>query len=106
MSATSATKSVDSIFNFGSVLDRLAGTAINAVETVAPVWLEQQLKLDRYLPTDYAQTYNGNDPQRQPPTNLTTTGGNNQGVVLSNNTLLMVVAAGILGVVVLMNVAD
>jgi len=101
MSATLAQKNDSSIFNFGSVLERLAGSAVDAVEQVAPVWLANELDLNRQIPVSQAPTFQNTDPRRQPSPNLTTTQNPQNATVISDPNLLILFGIGALVVTAL-----
>jgi hypothetical protein len=76
MTATLANnKSNESIFNFGSILDRITKIGGDTIEKVAPVWLEQQLDINQRMPVAQSPTFQNTDPQRQPGAGLTTNEG-------------------------------
>jgi len=68
-------KSNESIFNFGSILDRITQIGGDTIEQVAPVWLAQQLDLNQRLPVAQSPTFQNTDPQRTPSQGLTTNEG-------------------------------
>lgn len=81
-----------SIFNLGSVFERLGNTAIDAFGKVAPVWLASELDLDKKMPVAVAPTYQATNTGSTGPTdNLTTTGEgqNGNGVVVRKETLFL-----------------
>jgi len=100
-----ANKSPGSIFNFGDTLSRLFDTGLSAVETVAPVWLADQLNLNQQIPVAVNPTYQNTDPQRQPASGLTTNEteavrGESQ-IVFKQSTILLVGAIALGGLLFL-----
>lgn len=98
----SSNKGNQSIFNFGSVLNRITDIGFDAVEKVAPVWLDQQLNINERIPVNNQPTFQNTDPQRQPGAGLTTNEDSiqkqTQPVIAINQSSILVVGLVALGV--------
>jgi len=104
--ATMSNGDTSSIFRSGSIFSQLGKTAISAFDQVAPVWLAQQLNLDKAQPVAVAPTFQ-TTANNQPTGNLTSTTGDQQKEVFGvRQETLILIGGGVLVVGALIFLKD